>query len=58
MTTIATHNSGHKDIELVQDEIGFHVYYFEYGECLCSDTFDNEVEARAHMEEMINDIEN
>ena len=54
MTTIATHNEGCKNIELIQDGIGFHVYYFEYGECLCSDTFDNEAEARTCMEEMIN----
>lgn len=56
MTTIATHNEGYKSIELVQDEIGFHIYYFECGECLCSDTFDNEAEARECMTEMINEM--
>ena len=40
-------------MRLDHDEIGFHVYYFECGECLSADTFDDELEPRTFMKHTI-----
>lgn len=47
--TMLAEENGYRTLRLDHDDIGFHVYYFEYGECLCSDTFLTEREARKFM---------
>lgn len=48
-----TGESAYRMARLDHDPFGFHVYYFEHGECLCSDTFDNELEAKLFLKNMI-----
>ena len=51
--TLYAEESGVRMMRLDQDEIGFHVYYFECGECLSADTFEDELEARTFMKHTI-----
>ena len=42
-------DNGYRMMQLEHDDQGYHVYSFEHGECLCSDTFRSEFEARQFM---------
>ena len=45
--------NGYRMIQVQHDCYGYHVYYFEFGECLCSDSFSTKKEAMVFMEEIV-----